>query len=423
MPATRRDIVRGLAASAGVLCAPAAIRRSIAQSVQPGSLRGAEILPAPDFARLRKTAWFVAGVRPHRTGGVRLDVEPAITTPKGTKFLIHNYGHSGAGITLSWGCAGVVCDHVENIVSLMRRTKTRPSAAILGSGVIGLTVAAELRRKWHALPITVYAKTLDLTQTTSFIAGGQFEPSQIWREYQGAAKPVLEGYLERSAARIAEIERSGRGRHYGVALRQNYTLDAADQALDDFTPPDIVPAFKRGPLPFEALNVVGREYTTWLMNPRILLPRLKAELGHHRVRFRQKEFADRGEVEQLEENIIVNCTGFGARALFRDCAVQPKRGHLAILHNPARLAYFFSGGCGPGEDVVSYMFARQHDIVVGGTVIPGDCREHFDESDPNDRDICNRILDNAEIVFAGNPGACTDPTVVVKQCPPVPCVG
>ena len=46
--------------------------------------------------------------------------------------------------------------------------------------------------------------------------------------------------------------------------------------------------------------------------------------------------------------------------------MTPTRGQLIILpnNNPAALNYFFSGGCG---NDVAYMFARQNDIVIGGT--------------------------------------------------------
>lgn len=40
------------------------------------------------------------GLRPVRSA-VRLEVE----RPAPQRLLIHNYGHGGAGITLSWGCA------------------------------------------------------------------------------------------------------------------------------------------------------------------------------------------------------------------------------------------------------------------------------------------------------------------------------
>ena len=132
MITTRRQIIRGAGAAACLLGMFAIARRSHAQAsedrIEP--LRGGEILPTPNFAQLRKNARFVAGVRPHRRGGVRLALEPEIQSAKGTKFLIHNYGHSGAGITLSWGCASVVRGHVETVINEMRGTKTKPSVAI-----------------------------------------------------------------------------------------------------------------------------------------------------------------------------------------------------------------------------------------------------------------------------------------------------
>lgn len=48
----------------------------------------------------------LAGLRPARPE-VRLEAEPATATrPR----VIHDYGHGGSGITLSWGCADDVAD-------------------------------------------------------------------------------------------------------------------------------------------------------------------------------------------------------------------------------------------------------------------------------------------------------------------------
>lgn len=48
----------------------------------------------------------VAGLRPARRGGPRVAADAA-PLPGGGR-LIHNYGHGGAGVTLSWGCADAV---------------------------------------------------------------------------------------------------------------------------------------------------------------------------------------------------------------------------------------------------------------------------------------------------------------------------
>jgi D-amino-acid oxidase len=41
------------------------------------------------------------GLRPYRKSGVRVEAERM----KDDRMMIHNYGHGGAGFTLSWGCA------------------------------------------------------------------------------------------------------------------------------------------------------------------------------------------------------------------------------------------------------------------------------------------------------------------------------
>jgi len=250
---------------------------------------------------------------------------------------------------------------------------------------------------------------MDFNGITSFIAGGQFEPSQIWHEYNtSGTKPVLDDYLRRSAQRIRELR--GKWGDYGIVVRGNYALDNDYPSFDEHTPHDVVPPFVRGRLPFARLDVVGREYQTWLLNPRIMLPRLKADLMRSSVQFTTKEFSDRGEVERLPENIVVNCTGYGAKQLFTDDDLKPRRGHIALLRNPANLKYLFSGGC--SNHVISYLFARQNDIIVGGTVQDDD-RDYLDTNDPEDSLVCNRIMDNIVKVFDDQSDSCIDPLGMV----------
>ena len=60
----------------------------------------------PDLDR-SKIIGGTVGLRPSRSE-VRLEVE----TIEG-RAVVHNYGHGGAGVTLSWGCA----DEVASLVS------------------------------------------------------------------------------------------------------------------------------------------------------------------------------------------------------------------------------------------------------------------------------------------------------------------
>ena len=51
------------------------------------------------------------GLRPYRKSGVRLERDRL----RDGRTAIHNYGHGGAGFTLSWGCAGDVIDLVADL--------------------------------------------------------------------------------------------------------------------------------------------------------------------------------------------------------------------------------------------------------------------------------------------------------------------
>src|SRR5262249_62117869 len=137
-----------------------------------------------------------------------------------------------------------------------------------------------------------------------------------------------------------------------------------------YTPQDVVPHYRSGTLPFAKLNAAGREYRTWLINPTILLPQLVTDLKRNGVRFRKRQFAGKDDFAELKENIVINCTGYGAKALMNDDDVIPKRGHLVVLRRTLpKQSNFFSGGCGNMSN--NYLFFPHTPILVGGTVQTG----------------------------------------------------
>jgi glycerol-3-phosphate dehydrogenase len=120
------------------------------------------------------------------------------------------------------------------------------------------------------------------------------------------------------------------------------------------------------------------------------------------VRFRKRQFASKDDFTELKENIVINCTGYGAKALMNDDDVVPKRGHLVVLRRTLpKQFYFFSGGCGNRRNM--YVFCRHNDIVVGGTVQTGNDAEAIIEPD---RPRFDRILENARAMFDGRLAEC-----------------
>src|SRR5262249_45686446 len=76
----------------------------------------------------------VVGLRRFRPSGFVVQAEKL-----GSKTVVHNYGHGGAGITLSWGTAHLAVEEA---------TKTRATRyAVIGCGAVGLATARLLQRR------------------------------------------------------------------------------------------------------------------------------------------------------------------------------------------------------------------------------------------------------------------------------------
>src|SRR3954452_3266562 len=301
-------------------------------------------LPTPDFTfDPAAPGACVAGVRPYRSGSYRLDSETA-----SGKLIVHNYGHGGAGITLSWGCAAKVRKIVRTYLATSRATE----AAVLGAGVMGLTAATLLLDL--GLEVTIYSDRRPV-ETTSFKAGGQWAASVV--ECQGREQEfgrILETAYERFSDQV--------GKGYGVSRRPNYSKDPTHglEVVRALAPgvPLARPRLQR--LPFEAHTGPGYVYRTLLVEPPVFLPRLEADLRARGVPFVQRHFADASDVlTSVSQEIVVNCTGSGARTLWQDPKVKPIKGQLAMLRPQPELQYLY------GED--GYLFPRTDHVVIGGT--------------------------------------------------------
>jgi glycine/D-amino acid oxidase-like deaminating enzyme len=404
MMLTRRQC---LIASALSLSAPAVVPAQTLDADLP-PLRPGEWLPVPDFERLTEPSYLV-GSRPYRRGGVRLEVDDADDIPP-RKVLIHNYGHGGAGITLAFGSAQHVREMLEqHLETVLRRPPAGLRVAVVGAGAIGLATADELKRWNPALVVSVLANNIDPAgrpvhqRTTSWIAGGQFEPSLCWREYdRNGTLPVLHDLVRRSHRRILALKSARTQRQYGIVDRKNYVLATGDSAgFDTGMPRDVIPAAREGLLPFRPLGTVaGREYSTFLINPTVLMPKLVADLTAARVPFLRRDIRTRADLIGIDADVIVNCTGLGAAAMLGDTSLFAVRGQLVVLRNPAALKYLFSGGCG---NRIAYLFARQSDIVIGGTA----------DRTANNDDVTfgsyRVLLDRVRRIFSGDVADCVAP--------------
>ena len=120
-------------------------------------------LPPPNVAqdRIIRT---VVGLRPYRDEGFVLAPERV-----NDKLVVHNYGHGGAGVTLSWGVATLAAEQARNLEDA--------SVAVIGCGVIGLSTARVLQRRGKT--VTIYAREMP-PETTSNVAGALWYPTSLY---------------------------------------------------------------------------------------------------------------------------------------------------------------------------------------------------------------------------------------------------
>jgi D-amino-acid oxidase len=326
----------------------------------------AEILPSPDFTWDPVKNPPRAGLRPWRKDTYLLKPEP-----HDGRLIVHNYGHAGAGITMSWGCAHEVAD----IIAAAGHAAGE-AVAVLGGGVIGLTVAVLLKER--GFNVSVYAAKYP-PNTTSNVAGGQWAPAGV--QHAGAPKGQFARILTK-----AFTEHQNRGPAYGVSPRRNFATTELPSFAD--VPTSIVPKPKKwAHLPFARLTKPGFEYSTLLVEPPIFLPRLIADLVDAHVPRVQKPFGTMNQVLSdpgITQKIIVNCTGLGARDLCNDHNVRALKGQLAMLPAQPQLQYLF---CAPG-----YLFPRQDAVVVGGS-------EEWTTDDTPDINMCKMILKRVQRAF------------------------
>jgi glycine/D-amino acid oxidase-like deaminating enzyme len=322
------------------------------------------VLVSPD--RVIRT---VAGLRPYRASGFVVRAEPL-----GDKRLVHNYGHGGAGITLSWGSS--------KLATLLGLQGHQGPVAVIGAGVMGLTTARLVQEAGFA--VTIYAKALT-PDTTSNIAGGQIAPFGHYRrdsvtpEWQAQFMAALDYSWRRFQIMV--------GDDYGIRWLPTYEQVAADDApgpLDRYMPEvhRIEPA--EHPFPFDRTIRFNTMYVETGRFLRELTRDVQIAGGQIRIR----NFATPSEIAALPERLIFNCTGLGARDLFGDAELHPVRGQLAILLPQPEIRYAYAGDAG-------YMFPRADGILLGGTF------EHDQwEATPQPEAIA-RIIERHRVLMAG----------------------
>jgi glycine/D-amino acid oxidase-like deaminating enzyme len=305
---------------------------------------------APIHVSADRVTRTVVGLRPFRPAGFVLRADSV-----DGRVIVHDYGHGGGGITLSWGCAHLAAE--EALATGARRF------AVIGCGVIGLTTAILLQRQ--GADVTIFAKALP-PATTSNVAGAQWSPFSVYDD--AAVSPAFRDRF-RTAARLAYREfQNYVGPRYGVRWIDNLYLSDTGDALPPMVTdlPEVFPGARAtAPRdhPFEAASAAT--VTTMFVEPNIFLPALIYDFRVMGGSIVVREFHDLPDLLTLSEPVIMNCTGLGSRDLFGDVDLVPVKGQMAVLQPQYDVDYLLlTRGL--------YMFPRSDGILLGGTFERGE---------------------------------------------------
>ena len=335
--ASRRRLLAGLGGLGLSGALPACATTS------PGNL-GAGFAPrriAPILMAPERIIRITVCTRPFRAIGPRLDVERI-----GDAMVVHNYGHGGSGWSLSWGSSGIAA---RKAMVLAGEAGGPPTIAVIGCGALGLTSALQLQRL--GARVVIYARER-ARFTRSMHATGSWTPDSRVADADrvDAGFPALWEQMARESYATHQTWLGTQGDP--VVFSDRYILSGGDlpgpatrppfetapgvarvrfaeygDRLAGLTPRSIALPPSASPFPV-ARTRLG---SAMQFNVTELAHRLEAEFLLHGGRIETRAFHTPAEIAALPEKIAINCTGYGARALFNDTQIVPVRGQIAWL--------------------------------------------------------------------------------------------
>jgi D-amino-acid oxidase len=378
-PIDRRRLIRGAAALGGLAGLVGCASGDGRVMTLPSVVAKAETKPAIALAPIRASEDRLFDVtvclRPFRAAGPRIDTEQV-----GDTLVVHNYGHGGSGWSLSWGSGALA------VGKAMAASPTE--IGVLGCGALGLTSAIVAQRA--GAQVTIYARDL-LPDTRSARATGSWTPDSrialadkaapgfaaLWEQMARISFKTYRSYLGLPGTPVEFIDRyylsdSPPG---GPALGEPagaLNFASYGQLIADINPPAAL--LPTGATPFPSRYV--RRASSLMFNIADYAHTLMTDFLVAGGKIERREFHAPSELSQLKQKVVINCPGYGARALWRDETITPVRGQIAWLMPQPEVDY------GVFYDGVNVLPRR--DGIVLQVLDGGDMRGYGDDNETVD---------------------------------------
>ena len=331
-------------------------------------------------------------LRPFRATGPRLDSEML-----GDTLVVHNYGHGGSGWSLSWG---------SGTIAVKKAMANSPrEIAVIGCGALGITSAILAQRA--GAQVTIYCKELVQQARSARATGGWTPDSRI--ALAGPAGPQFGVLWEEMARSSWKIYRDYLGLPGNpIQFKDRYYLsdipfaEAREKAeaqnslgfasymdrIADITPHSQIlpPGANPFPVPYvrrsENLQFNIHDYAHQLLND--------FRLAGGRIELR--EFHAPSEFTQLKQKVVINCTGYGARALWQDDSIVPVRGQIAWLIPQPELNY--------GLFYRDVQVLPRSDGIVVQALAGGDLRGYKDDNETVSHEEADQAVGVVEELYS-----------------------
>lgn len=241
---------------------------------------------------------------------------------------------------------------------------------VVGAGIIGLSTAVIAQQRGRA--VTLYTDVPPL-ETVSAKAAASFKPHEV------VLDDLALSMVERAWARFDTIARDA---SQDSGVRRHTHWEASSTELADQPYLRVVEDLRLAQWPdVPGGYAYGRSYTTFFIDIPRYLTWLTAqfEQGGGTIVYLARRFESLDELARLPHEVIVNCTGLGARLLCDDTLVFPIKGQVAIVGPQHGMGWSISADG-------FYVYPRAYDTVLGGTT------EYHVETETVDRVALSLII-------------------------------
>jgi glycine/D-amino acid oxidase-like deaminating enzyme len=257
----------------------------------------------------------------------------------GDKTVVHNYGHGGSGWSLSWGSATFQSQKAFDAAMGVNEF------AVIGAGALGLTAASMLQRMGGK--VTIYAKDRAPFTRSSRATGSWTPDSRValasavapgfaadWEAIARASFKMYESFYGVPGSPVEWTDRwslsdkpSNGGGEGRVTPPGGHDFIHLNERIADLTPRPI--EMPPGSTPFPTKYVTRNSQMTF--NVADYSRQLMTDFLIAGGKIETREFKSPQELTGLPQKVIVNCPGYGGRALWSDESITPVRGQIAWL--------------------------------------------------------------------------------------------